>query len=280
MPFVTRFAPSPTGRLHLGHAFSALLAHDAARAAGGRFLLRIEDIDRIRCREEHVAALLEDLDWLGIAYERPVRRQSEHMADYAAALDRLGRMGVLYPCICTRREIALEVARAPSAPHGPEGALYPGTCRRRSRKAIEAAINAGRPYALRLDVARANEVLDGAPLRFEDDEHGSVIARPEDLGDVVLGRKDFPASYHLAVVHDDALQGITHVIRGEDLFHATHVHRLLQALLGLPVPHYRHHRLLADASGRRLAKRDGAETLAVLRARGMTSADIRRQLGL
>ena len=275
-PFVTRFAPSPTGRLHRGHALSALLAWRAARKAGGRFLLRIEDIDRGRCREEFVEGIYEDLAWLGIDWERPVRRQSEHMDDYAAALARLQAAGLLYPCICTRREIAAEIARAPSAPHGTEGPPYPGTCKRRPAAAVARAIAEGRPHALRLDVARARASV--GELAFVDGDAGSVTARPEQLGDVVLARKDVPTSYHLAVVVDDALQGISHILRGEDLADSTHIHRLLQALLDLPVPRYRHHPLLRDPAGRRLAKRDGAATLAGLRAAGHDPRALRREL--
>lgn len=277
--FITRFAPSPTGRLHLGHAFSALAAYGAARAAGGRFLLRIEDIDQGRCRPEFIGGIYEDLGWLGLEWEVPVRLQSEHMADYRALLDRLDAMGLLYPCVCTRREIAAEIARAPSAPHGPDGSVYPGICKRRPPARLQAALAAGEPYALRLDMARALKRLEGQSLGFEDETHGHIEARPEPFGDIVLARKDMPTSYHLSVVHDDALQGISHVIRGEDLLAATHVHRLLQALLGLPAPLYSHHPLLTDAAGKRLAKRDRAETLRALRQSGVTAAAVRERLG-
>jgi glutamyl-Q tRNA(Asp) synthetase len=266
---VTRFAPSPTGRLHLGHAYSALKAHDFARARGGRFLLRIEDIDQGRSREAFVNAIVEDLAWLGLDWERPIRRQSEHLADYAAALDRLQSMGLVYPCFCTRADIAA----AASAPHGEDGPIYPGTCRGLSGSAR--ATNA--PHAWRLDVAKSCETT--GPLTWSD--HGNTIAaNPRRLGDVVVARKDAGTSYHLAVVVDDALQGVTDVVRGEDLFHATHVHRLLQALLGLPTPRYHHHRLLVGPDGRRLAKRDDAVTLAALRAAGDTPAAIRARLGI
>lgn len=275
-PFITRFAPSPTGRLHTGHAFSALLAFTAAQAAGGRLVLRIEDIDPGRCREEFVEGICEDLAWLGIVWEQPVRRQSEHIADYRAALARLDGMGLLYPCICTRKEIVAEIARSPSAPHGAEGPLYPGNCKRRPAAAIARAIAQGAPHALRLDVTRG--AARAGDLAFTDDRFGTMPARPGLLGDVVLARKDVPASYHLAVVVDDALQGVSHVIRGEDLLDSTHIHRLLQALLDLPVPRYRHHRLLLDAAGRRLAKRDGASSLAELRAAGHDPQALRREL--
>ena len=279
--FVTRFAPSPTGRLHLGHAFAGLTAYRATQEAHGRFLLRIEDIDTVRCRDEFVDDIFEDLAWLGLEWEIPVRRQSEHFGDYEAAIVRLDRLGVIYPCICTRKEIAAEIARSASAPHGPDGPLYPGTCKRRGRKAVAAAVAAGKPHALRLDLARAVAMLedrDNWPLEFEESGGGLRRAQPELLGDVILARKDVPTSYHLSVTVDDALQGITHVIRGEDLAHATHVHRVLQALLELPVPVYRHHRLITTADGRRLAKRDHAQTLQALRQSGVSPAELRRRL--
>jgi len=281
--FVTRFAPSPTGRLHLGHAFSAVMAFDAARGAGGRFILRIEDIDAGRCREVFVKAICEDLAWLGLAWEHPVRRQSACLSDYERALARLDQLGVIYPCICTRKEIAAEIARSASAPHGPEGPLYPGTCRRAGRRTVAAAVAAGRPYALRLDLERALTRLAERgqwPLLVSEQGSPDVLARPEQLGDVVLARKDVRTSYHLAVTVDDALQGITHVIRGQDLAYATGIHRVLQALLDLPAPNYRHHRLITDGSGRRLAKRDRAATLEALRESGESPAGIRARLGL
>ena len=276
--FVTRFAPSPTGRLHAGHAYSALLTHDRARREGGRFLLRIEDIDTTRARPEWVQGIFEDLSWLGLKWEEPVRFQSAHMADYAAALERLKAMGLLYPCFCTRRDIRTAIAASASAPHGPLGMIYPGTCRELSAKERSARIAAGENYALRLDVVRAVSLIGGAPLEWSDERHGRQRVDVAAFGDVVLARKDIPVSYHLAVTVDDALQGMTHVIRGEDLMAATAVHRLLQALLGLPVPVYRHHALLRDDGGRRLAKRDGAETLADLRARGVKPAEFREWL--
>lgn len=277
--FVTRFAPSPTGLLHIGHAFSALTAYDAARAAGGRFLLRIEDIDRTRCRPAFEEAILADLAWLGMTWEAPPRRQSEHFDDYAAALARLDRRGLIYPCFCTRKEILAEIAASPSAPHGPDGPVYPGTCRNLGKPERSRRLAAGRPYALRLDVARALDRAGGAPA-WHDMDRGRRSNEVARLGDVVLARKDVPTSYHLAVTVDDALQGISHVIRGEDLTHATHVHRLLQALLDLPTPLYRHHRLLTDDSGRRFAKRDRSATLAALRDAGRTPAEIRELVGL
>jgi glutamyl-Q tRNA(Asp) synthetase len=280
---VERFAPSPTGRLHLGHAFSALLAHDAARAAGGRFLLRMEDIDPGRVRPEHEAGIVEDLAWLGLRWDAPPLRQSARLGAYAAALARLEAMGLLYPCACTRREIAAALA-APQ--EGAPAEVYPGLCRGRDPEAVRAG---GRPVALRLDLRRALAAA-GRGLAFEEigagpgGETGRIAPDPEEMvariGDVALGRKDAPASYHLAVVVDDAAQGVTHVTRGEDLFEAAGLHRLLQALLGLPTPVYRHHRLIRDAAGRRLAKRDDARALATLRAEGATPADVRRMVGL
>ena len=276
-PFVTRFAPSPNGFLHLGHAFSALTAFDAARTAGGRFLLRIEDIDTGRSRPELEDAIYEDLAWLGIAWETPVRRQSEHFDEYAATLARLDARGLLYPCFCTRREIE----SALTAPHGPEGAIYPGTCRSRPAAERAARVASGRPFARRLDLAAA--LAAAGPLTFSESEVETKVdgARLRmEIGDVVLARKDVPASYHLAVVHDDALQGVTVVIRGADLAFATPLHRLLQALLDLPTSAYRHHRLITDAAGRRFAKRDAAVTLRSLRASGVAPDAIRARIGL
>ncbi|SFS06021.1 tRNA glutamyl-Q(34) synthetase GluQRS [Sphingomonas jatrophae] len=264
---VTRFAPSPTGRLHLGHAFSAMRAHDFARDRGGRFLLRIEDIDPGRTREAFVDGIGEDLRWLGLSWDGPVLRQSARLGLYADALAGLKARGLVYPCFCTRRDIAAST----SAPHGPEGAIYPGTCRALAPDIAATRIAAGEPHAWRLDMAAA-AALAGT-LRWED--HGCAItAAPERFGDVVLARKDAPASYHLAVVIDDAAQGVTDIVRGADLFDATHVHRLLQALLGLPTPRYHHHPLLTGPDGRRLAKRDGAPPLADLRAAGADPAEI------
>ena len=277
--FVTRFAPSPTGHLHLGHAFSALTAFDAARAADGRFLLRIEDIDTGRCRPEFEQAIYDDLAWLGLTWEEPVRRQSDHFADFAERLDALDAMGLLYPCFCTRKEIAAEIARSANAPHGPDGPIYPGTCRSRSADARAARITAGDAFALRLDLEMALDAA-GNDLTWHDADAGRMVCDPRPLGDVVLARKDTPTSYHLSVTVDDALQGVSHVIRGRDLFHATHVHRLLQALLGLPTPAYRHHALLTNAEGVRLSKRDRAQTLHELRAAGASAGDVRRMAGL
>ena len=279
-PFVTRFAPSPSGLLHRGHAFSALTAHEAARAAGGRFILRIEDIDTVRCRPEHEAAIYEDLAWLGLAWEEPVRRQSDHLADYDAALAGLRERGLLYRCFRTRREVLDEIARAP---HGPMEAFKAGPL---SDKEEERLLAEDRPYAWRLSLAQARKAVGGfAHLTFTeegagpDGESGLVKAHPELAGDVVLARKAVGVAYHLAVVVDDALQGITHIIRGQDLFEAAHIQRLLQALLGYPEPVYRHHRLLLGPDGKRFAKRDKAQTLRELRAAGVTPAELRAELG-
>ena len=275
---VTRFAPSPTGLLHLGHAYSALFAWVCARGVGGGFLLRIEDIDRGRCRPEFTDAILEDLAWLGLEWDGPVRRQSEHFDDYARALGRLEAMGLIYPCFCTRAEIQAEIARAGAAPHGGEDPLYPGTCRALAADERSARIAAGESYALRLDIAQA--VARTGPLEWEDSEAGRVTADPLSYGDVVLARKDTPESYHLAVTLDDGIQGVTLVTRARDLFGATHVHRLLQALLELPTPRYWHHRLVTDASGKRFAKRDRALTLRALREAGKTPAEVREMAGV
>ena len=285
--FTTRFAPSPTGRLHKGHAFSALTAHAAARAEGGRFILRIEDIDATRVRPEYDAAILEDLAWLGLSWEEPVRRQSEHMADYLGALERLREAGLVYRCFRTRREVLDEIARAPHGPgEGPEHQVFRGAPLPEAEERTR--LEAGEPYAWRLSLDAAGEFLgeDGWDSlwfreqgRGPDGEHGLIQARPEQAGDVVLARKDVGVAYHLAVVVDDALQEVSHVIRGHDLFEAAHIQRLLQALLGLPTPDYRHHGLLLGDDGKRLAKRDRAETLGEIRARGVSAAELRHELG-
>lgn len=283
-----RFAPSPNGLLHLGHAASALLNAARARATGGRFLLRIEDIDVSRCRPEFETAIYEDLAWLGLAWETPVRRQSEHFSDYRAALRTLDGLGVLYPAFESRAEIARLVAARDAAgpwPRDPDGApLYPGTAKHMPAAERAARLAAGEPHVLRLDIAAALAALGpGAKkLAWEErgagpaGETGTVPARPELWGDVVVARKDVPASYHLAVVVDDDAQGVTEVVRGRDLFAATSIHRVLQALLGLPAPVYRHHGLILDADGHKLSKSTGATGLRALRAAGRTPADIRR----
>ena len=273
----TRFAPSPTGRLHLGHAYSAVFAHQLASETGGKFLLRVEDIDFTRCRPEFIDSLLEDLNWLGLNWEPHVRKQSEHLDDYARSVRALLDKGLLYPCFCTRKDIQREIRGAGAAPHGPEGPLYTGTCRLISESEREARIADGQDFAWRLDLQRAMLHVC-APLTWYDRAKGLQVARPQLLGDVVLVRKDIGCSYHLAVVHDDAMQEITLVTRGEDLFEATHLHSLLQALLDLPVPEYQHHALLCDEHGRRLAKRDLAQTLHSMRESGLTPADVLSQI--
>ncbi len=279
-----RFAPSPNGPLHLGHALSALLNADMAAAAGGRLLLRMEDIDRERCRPEFEAAILTDLDWLGFRHEQPVRRQSEHFDEYRAALQRLEAMGLIYPAFLSRAEIRARTAD-PAWPQDPDGApLYPGSDRDFSDADVARRIADGAPYALRLRMDAA--VRMAGPLAFEETgagpngERGRLDADPLAWGDVILARRDVPTSYHLSVTVDDALQGITDVVRGADLFHATSVHRLLQALLGLPAPRYHHHRLVLDAAGRKLSKSDGATGLSELRAAGATPDDVRCLIGL
>ncbi|MCP4330250.1 MAG: tRNA glutamyl-Q(34) synthetase GluQRS [Alphaproteobacteria bacterium] len=265
----TRFAPSPTGHLHLGHAYSALFAWRAARESGGRFLLRIEDIDRGRCRTEFDDAIVEDLAWLGLDWDGPVRRQSAHFTDYRAALDALITAGLLYPCFCTRKDIQREIATIGAAPHGPDGPTYPGTCRELAPDERAARMETGAAYALRLDMAAA--AAAAGPLTWTDREAGEVTAKPGAFGDVVLARKDTPTSYHLSVTVDDAVQNVTLVTRGCDLMPSTHIHRLLQALLGLPTPDYHHHPLITDAEGRRFAKRDRPPTLRDLRENGVTA---------
>jgi glutamyl-Q tRNA(Asp) synthetase len=275
----TRFAPSPTGHLHLGHAFAALTAARAAEEE--RFLVRIEDLDRARARPEYETAILEDLDWLGLSWPQPVLRQSERTVAYRAAIASLEQRGLLYPCFCTRREVAEEVARAAEAPHAAP-AVYPGTCRSLSDADRQARRERGVSFALRLDAARA--AAQAGALSFTETgcsrggERGQIVVDAQSAGDVVLARKELPAAYHLAVVLDDAFQGVTLVTRGWDLFPATHVQRLLQALLGLPTPRYAHHRLLLDAQGRKFSKRDSAPTLRALRAEGVEAAEVRRRV--
>ena len=286
---VFRFAPSPNGYLHLGHALSALLNADMARSAGGRLLLRIEDIDATRCRPEFEAAIYEDLAWLGLAWEQqPVRRQSEHLDAYQAALAKLDALGLTFPSFESRTEIARLIADRESHarwPRDPDGTpLYPGSARQMTPDERAARFAAREPYAIRLDMARASDWA--GPLRWSETgagpagERGEIAAEPEAWGDVVLARKEMPTSYHLSVVVDDALQGITHVVRGNDLFWSTSVHRLLQALLGLPAPTYHHHRLIRDRDGKKLSKSTSATALRELRARGVTPAEIRRMVGL
>jgi glutamyl-Q tRNA(Asp) synthetase len=281
---VTRFAPSPTGYMHLGHAFAAITAHDAAKRQAGRFLLRIEDIDRSRCRLEFEQATYEDLAWLELQWEQPVLRQSERLDAYRATLAQLQSRDLLYPCFCTRADIAAEIARSTEAPHGSDGPLYPGTCRSLSENDRKQCTESFTSYALRLDVKKAAEIA-GA-LQFEEHgsgpngEHGTIAVNPLLFGDIVLARKDTPAAYHLAAVVDDASQGVTSVTRGDDLFAATHVQRLLQKVLNLPAPAYAHHRLILDEQGRKFSKRDRAVTLRDLRSNGVTPEDVRTQIGL
>jgi len=280
---VFRFAPSPNGLLHLGHAYSALVDFDLCRRAGGRFLLRIEDIDQTRCRPEYEAAIYEDLAWLGLVWETPVRRQSEHLAAYAAALDRLAAAGLVYPSFMSRAEVQAATA-GNDWPRDPDGALlYPGDDRDLNLSEQSARIAAGATYASRLRMDRA--VVHAGPFSWIEEgagpagESGAVAAEPAAWGDVVLARRDTPASYHLAVVVDDAAQGVSHVVRGADLFYATSVHVLLQRLLGLPQPTYHHHRLILDQSGRKLSKSDGDTGLSALRRAGAMPADIRMMVG-
>jgi len=278
---ITRFAPSPTGYLHLGHIHAALFAV-AQAGADGRFLLRIEDIDPTRCRPEYSVAIEEDLRWLGLCWDHPVRHQSAHLADYRRALAHLEAQELIYPCFCTRAEILREVGDIHRAPHGPDGVLYPGTCRALSATERAARIAAGVPYALRLNTTAAVQRCSaaGKTLQWTDrDQATPQTAQPHLFGDVVLARKDTPTSYHLAVTVDDALQGVTLVTRGEDLRPATHIHRLLQALLDLPTPDYRFHGLLCGPDGKRLAKRDHAQTVRSLREEGRTPEDVRALAG-
>ena len=269
MSITTRFAPSPTGLLHLGHVHAALFARHRAREAGGRFLLRLEDTDVVRCRPDYATAIMEDLAWLGLDWDGPVRVQSEHLAEYVAVLDALRERELLYPCFCSRAD----VFRANTAPHGPEGPIYPGTCRDLAASERADRIAAGQPHAWRLDTARA--LAHTGLLSFAEEGQGRLTCDPLAFGDVVLGRRDAPASYHLAVTHDDAVQGVTLVTRGEDLRAATAIHRLLQALMGWPEPAYAHHPLLCGQDGKRLAKRDGAAGIRQLRDAGHSPEAVR-----
>jgi glutamyl-Q tRNA(Asp) synthetase len=288
MPSAFRFAPSPNGYLHLGHAYSALLNFDMARKRGGRFLLRIEDIDPTRCRPEYEAVIYEDLAWLGLSWETPVRRQSEHLGEYRRALEKLTAQGLVYPAFESRAEIAKLVVEREARgawPRDPDGApLYPGNAKHLSPDERTRRIESGEPYALRLDMelaaARAGDLGWTELGEGGDGESGRIVARPRAWGDVILGRKETPTSYHLSVVIDDALQGITEVVRGQDLFAATSVHRLLQRLLELPEPAYRHHRLIRDETGQKLSKSSGSTGLRDLRGRGASAADIRALLGI
>ncbi len=293
-PIITRFAPSPTGFLHLGHAYSALFtarlagqeAGSGAAAtgkskSGGRFLLRIEDIDTSRVKTEFYDAIIEDLTWLGLEWEQPVRRQSDHYDEYGKALKQFEDRGLVYPCFCSRREIRAEIRNSGAAPHdgpsGSEGPLYPGTCRRLTESERQKRRDQNHPFALRLDSAKATKTTGS--LIWSDAEQGDIEASLDRVGDVVLARKETPASYHLAVTLDDHLQGVTLVTRGQDLFSSTHVHRVLQALLGLDTPAYHHHRLLTGADGKRFAKRDKSLTIRSLREDGNSPDQVREMAG-
>ncbi len=287
---VFRFAPSPNGHLHLGHALSALYTWNRAQETGGRFLLRLEDIDLARCSDAFVRDMLEDLEWLGLQWEEPVRRQSLHFDDYRSVLDRLDALGVLYPCFATRQEIRTAVAAIEDHPADPDGApVYPGLAKALTPDRRDFLISQGKPYARRIDMAKAVHMArlkNSGPVCFVEqasgpnDETGVVQTQPLAWGDVILARKDIPASYHIAVVHDDALQGVTDVTRGQDLFYATSVHRVLQTLLGMPAPVYEHHHLIRDETGRRLSKSARDKSLRSLRAEGHTRADIVGLVGL
>ena len=274
MVTITRFAPSPTGFLHLGHVYSARLARKAAREEGGHFLLRIEDIDTTRCRPEFEEGIIEDLRWLGLEWDYPIRRQSDHFDDYAALLEKLGDRDLIYPCFCTRKEIAAEITRSNSAPQGPEGPIYPGICRHLSDLQRQERFTRGDAYALRPDMVKAMASVPLSSLRFEEVGKGIIQCDPAPFGDIVLARKETPTSYHLAVTFDDALQGVNLVVRGQDLFAATHIHRLLQALLELPTPRYMHHGLISDPQGKRLSKRDKAATVRSLREEGYSPEEV------
>lgn len=272
MSVVARFAPSPTGELHLGSAYSAWTGWHRAREAGGTFLVRIEDIDIRRCRREYETSILADLKWLGFDWNGEVRRQSDHFADYGKALDQLDRRGLVYPCFCSRADIEREVAASGNAPHGPDGPLYPGTCRHLSMQVRRDRLAAGHEHCLRLDAGRA--AREAGAYHFFDETLGRIDGQPLLLGDFVIARKDTPTSYHLSVTVDDHLQDVTLVTRGEDVLPSTHVHALLQKLLGYAAPQYAHHKLLTDATGRRFAKRDRDMTIRAMRDSGMTPEEV------
>ncbi|MEH6629943.1 MAG: tRNA glutamyl-Q(34) synthetase GluQRS [Halopseudomonas aestusnigri] len=277
-PAALRFAPSPSGFLHLGHAYSALFSRAQAQALNGRFLLRIEDIDTTRCRKHFEDAIYEDLNWLGIKWDEPVRIQSQHMDDYKKALKKLEDKNLIYPCFCTRKEIRTEIEQSGKAPHGPDGLIYPGICKKLSANQRQDKINNGQVYALRLDMNKSIELAGS--LFWHDISAGRIKAAPEEFGDVVLARKDISTSYHLSVTVDDALQGITCITRGKDLFEATHIHRLLQALLELPVPNWHHHDLICDDEGNRLAKRYNALSIRELKEKGHTAKEVLAMAGV
>ncbi len=272
MEIVTRFAPSPTGELHLGSAYSAWVGWHRAREAGGRFLVRIENIDIRRCRREYEASILADLEWLGFCWDGSVRRQSDHFADYGRVLDQLDARGLVYPCFCSRADIARELAASAAAPHGPDGPLYPGTCRHLNVMERRSRLAAGEEHCLRLDAAKAAALVGG--YHFVDETHGRIEGQPLLMGDFVIARKDTPTSYHLAVTVDDHLQGVTLVTRGEDVLPSTHVHVLLQKLLSYETPIYAHHKLLTDPTGRRFAKRDRDMTIRAMREAGLSPQQV------
>jgi glutamyl-Q tRNA(Asp) synthetase len=272
MSVVTRFAPSPTGELHLGSAYSAWTGWHRAREAGGTFLVRIEDTDIRRCRREYETSILADLRWLGFDWDGEVRRQSEHFATYGKVLDQLDQRGLVYPCFCSRAEIEREIAASANAPHGPDGPLYPGTCRHLSVQERRDRVAAGHEHCLRLDADRA--AGQAGPYHFVDESLGRIEGQPQLMGDFVIARKDTPTSYHLSVTVDDHLQGVTLVTRGIDVLPSTHVHGLLQKLLGYAAPQYAHHRLLTDATGRRFAKRDRDMTIRAMRESGMRPEEV------
>lgn len=276
-PATTRFAPSPTGYLHLGHAYSAMFAENIARKTKGNFLLRIEDIDESRCKPEFIDAICEDLEWLGLSWSGPLFKQSERFKIYQEILEKLIETDLVYPCFCSRREIQIELERAVNAPHGPDGPHYPGTCRNLDRIQREINISAGRPYSLRLNAQLAGSRT--GPLKIFDLARGIIPVNPNISGDVILGRKEVPTSYHLAVTVDDAEQGVTIVTRGEDLLPASHIQRLLQELIGLPETIYEHHRIIRGEDGKRLAKRNRSQTLRSLRDQGITPEGIRKKIG-
>ena len=277
-PEITRFAPSPTGYLHIGHAYAALFAEKVARETGGRFILRIEDIDNARCKPGLEEAIYEDLNWLGLKWDEPVRRQSDHLADYTSALKRLSNLNLTYPCFCTRKGINAEIQRAGGAPHNSEVSIYPGTCKLLTETERMKRIHEGQKHAIRLNIAEALKIT--GVLSWKDWRAGLKTANFKCFGDIIIARKDIPTSYHLSVTVDDALQDITLVTRGEDLAESTPIHRLLQALLGYKSPRYCHHKLIKNREGKRLAKRDQAASIRSLRAKGKKPEDIRSMIGM
>ena len=277
-PEITRFAPSPTGYLHIGHAYAAFFAEKIARETGGRFILRIEDIDKARCKPELEEAIYEDLNWLGLKWDEPVRRQSDHLADYTSALKRLSNLKLTYPCFCTRNEINAEIQRAGGAPHISEVSVYPGTCKFLTKTERRKRIHEGQGYATRLDMTKAAEITE--ELSWSDRGTGQQTVNLNGFGDIIIARKDIPTSYHLSVTVDDALQGITLVTRGKDLAESTSIHRLLQSLLGYKAPQYAHHKLIKNSEGKRLSKRDHATSIRSLRAKGKKPKDILSMIGM